>query len=91
MDKENIKAFFEYCTKLFEILLKFVIKIDENIGLDVEKQEQLLKFSKFLDLEKINILLKEFSECNYKISRNANIKLLFLNLAIEINKIIKSN
>ena len=89
-DKEKLKEFINYCTKYLVYILNIIFGIEDNNNLTENNKITFIKMSKIFDDKKINQLQKIFSECNYKISRNANIKILFFNISVDINKVLNS-
>lgn len=90
VEKEKLKEFINYCTKYLTDILNIIFDIEDNNNISENDKTTFIKMSKIFDDKKIYKLQKIFSECSYKISRNANIKILFFNVSVDINKVLNS-
>jgi len=89
LGRENQKNFFKYTLSFFKELI--TMELSNNI---VRLQETELSFARqlteILDFEKAERIITLFNKSYYYIERNANPKILMLNLSIQISKILKN-
>lgn len=88
--KEYIKSFITYSLQM--IRAGFVYKYGNKSLLRINPNEIafLENFSKFISQQNLPGMVEEISNCIYLIERNANVKIMFLNLSLYIGKQIKS-
>lgn len=61
------------------------------VHLPEKELEFISNFSKVLDIAKAEAIANEFEKAHYHIERNANPKILFLDVSLKLVKIIKFN
>lgn len=85
--KENLKNLMHHGAQFCR---ETVILQDTDLGSSLPEQEKKIAqwLSKKLGLEQIAQLSNLFEKANYAIERNANLKLLLMNLSLEIGSII---
>lgn len=60
------------------------------IHLEGEEMEFVTKFSALVGLQKGELLIKTFEEAIYHVERNANPKILFLDVSLQINRYLRT-
>jgi DNA polymerase-3 subunit delta' len=64
---------------------------DELVHLQSSELDFVQNFSKQLDLAKAEAIINELEKAHYHIERNANPKILFLDVSLQFVKILKFN
>jgi DNA polymerase III subunit delta' len=89
MGKEKQKAFLLYVLSIFQkSLIGNFVGID-NIKTSEEQKKFIQNFMPYVHERNISHLHKIMSEAHYNIDRNANAKILFLDLSFDLFKLIK--
>lgn len=91
--REEQKRFFKYGLHFNRGLMLHLCGLE---SMSVATEEEGRVFEKMIengiiDLDKINLITELFSETAYSIERNANPKILFLDVSIGLNKILKNS
>ena len=88
LNREEQKKFVRYGLNFMHelVLLKVVGKA---LRLSDDKAETALKIKNLLDLEQINEICRLLDECGFGLERNANIRLLMFDAAIQLKNIYK--
>ena len=88
--REKQKQFFNYSLKFIREVLNF--KFQENYLLKYEGEELIFakKFSDIINENNINEISEELNKALYHIERNANPKIMFLDLSFKMNKLLKT-
>ncbi len=87
--RETNKAFLSYSLELFRqcITNHYNISMD---GLSTEEEHFLLKFKPFINHNNIVGLNEVINEAHFHIERNANIKILMLDVSLQLYKLIRN-
>lgn len=87
--REYVKNFIGYSTQM--IRAAFLIKYGDPALVRVNEEEKqfLMKFSSFLNSSNLDDILKSLDEAVVAVERNANLKILFLNLSLYIGRQLK--
>lgn len=87
--REYVKNFIGYSTQM--IRAAFLIKYGDPTLVRVNEEEKqfLIKFSGFLNSSNLDDILKSLDEAVVAVERNANLKILFLNLSLYIGRQLK--
>lgn len=88
--REKQKSLFGYSLKVIRnstIISQGNAKI---VKMDEEESEFITKFSNILNTQRIPLLADEFNKAMYHIERNANPKILFMNLSFVLHRILHS-
>lgn len=89
--REAQKYFFRYGLHFIrELMMYKVTNRSEKIRLQRTELETLIKMSNVIQLEHIEPISKLFDEAIFHIERNANAKILLLDVSIRMNKILKN-
>ncbi|MFN6944226.1 MAG: ATP-binding protein [Cytophagaceae bacterium] len=88
--KENQKNFFQYGLNIFRESLIYKYADQSILRLNEEDLKFIQNFSKVLDHTKIDKITNELNEASYHIERNANAKITFLDLSLNIASILHS-
>jgi DNA polymerase-3 subunit delta' len=89
MGREGQKNFFQYGLNMLRETLILRYGGEDLLRLQDEEKKFIENFSKVLDQEKIEYISKEISSAHYHIERNANPKIIFLDLSLSISLKIK--
>lgn len=87
LGKEEQKRFLEYTLEVFRqaYIYNFNIKSLQNFKLSKYNFNWVI-FTKYINHNNISVILKEISQSCYYIDRNANAKILFLNMLISLGR-----
>jgi DNA polymerase-3 subunit delta' len=91
LGRENQKNFFRYGINLMRESVLYLAGIPVLIHLPEKEMDFISKFSKVLDLGKAECIASEFEIAHYHIERNANPKILFLDVSLMLVKLLKFN
>lgn len=91
MGRENQKNLLRYGINLIRECMLFLAETPGLIYLPEKELEFISKFSKILDLAKAEAIANELEKAHYHIERNANPKILFLDVSLQFVKILKFN
>jgi DNA polymerase-3 subunit delta' len=89
MGRENQKNFLRYGVNLMRECMLFMANASELIHLPEKELEFISKFSQILNLAKAEAISNELEKAQFHIERNANPKLLFLDVSLKLVKILK--
>jgi DNA polymerase-3 subunit delta' len=89
--RENQKNFLLYGLHLFRECLLKNQQLDELNKLLNSEKEFVQNFSKLVKPDNIGALSEAFSRSHYLVERNANPKILFYNLSLQINDLLRKN
>ncbi len=81
--RENQKSFLKFCLNMFRQCIVGHYSGNELVVLTDQQNSFLSKFSPFINSNNIVGLTEEFNEAYYHIERNANAKILFLDLSLK--------
>lgn len=87
--RENQKKFLRYGMEVIRDCILLNADAAEMIRYR-GKELDLIKFSKVLKIENGNLIFRELQDATYHIERNANPRILFLDLSIKIIKLLKN-
>lgn len=90
LGRENQKQFLQYGLHFFRELMALIAGSLSPLRLPQEELESAQNMAKVLNLDKLMLLTELFNDNIYFIERNANPKILVLDTAIRINRIMKS-
>jgi len=91
MGRENQKNFFKYGISLMREAVLCLSGTPILIHLPDKELEFIKKFATILTLAKAESIAKEFEKAHYHIERNANSKILFLDVSLMLVKLLKFN
>lgn len=91
MGRENQKNFFKYGINLMREVILFLAQTPVLIHLPEKELDFISKFSKYLNFAKAEFIATEFEKAHYHIERNANPKILFLDVSLMLVKLLKFN
>ncbi len=91
MGRENQKNFFKYGINLMREAILYLAQTPVLINLPEKESDFITKFSKVLDFAKAEYIAAEFEKAHYHIERNANPKILFLDVSLMLVKLLKFN
>lgn len=88
--RENQKNFLRYGTKLLREVMMKLSGADNLIHLPANEMEFVTRFSQSVTLAKTEALITELEKAHYHIERNANPKILFLDVSLQLVRILKN-
>ena len=86
--REKQKQFLQYGLEIFRDCLMMNFGSADLIRLSGEEKEFITKFSRFIHQRNYEKLMEEFNSSFYYIERNANPKILFMDLIMKTNELI---
>lgn len=88
--RETNKEFLRYSLELFRqcITNHYMLSMD---GLSLEEEQFLMKFKPFINHKNIIGLNEVINEAYYHVERNANIKILMLDVSLQLYKLIRNS
>jgi DNA polymerase-3 subunit delta' len=86
--REKQKQFFQYGLEVFRDSLMFNYGSKDLIRLSGQEKQFLEKFAPFVNQKNYEKLVEEFNSNYYYIERNANPKILFMDLILKTNELI---
>ncbi len=91
MGRENQKNFLKFGMNLIRESVMILSGAAELVHLPKAELDFITNFSKFMDLQKAEAISAELEKAHYHIERNANPKILFLDVSLQLIKILKFN
>lgn len=89
MGKEMQKNYFQFGLNMLRESLIFISAGQDLLRLQEKEQQFMENFSKVLDLGKIDAISQQLNQAYYHLERNANPKILFLDVSLRICGIIR--
>lgn len=89
--RENQKNLLRYGIKLLRESMMVLSGAHHLVHLPGNEKEFVVNFSKTLNLGKAESIINELEKAHYHIERNANPKILFLDVSLQFIKILKFN
>lgn len=90
LGKTAQKLFIQYAMNMMRHALVSSYLEDEKLKLNEEEQGFVTKFGKALDSQKLELISLAFNTAHYHLERNANVKILFLDLSLSVGRIMTS-
>ncbi len=91
LGRENQKNMLRYGVQLIRECIMMMSGAESLVHLQSVELDFVKNFSKHLDLAKCEALVNELEKAHYHIERNANPKILFLDVSLQLVKILKFN
>lgn len=91
MGRENQKNFLRYGIKLMREVLMVLAGAEALVHLPSNEKEFVVNFSRTINSAKAEAIINELEKAHYHIERNANPKILFLDVSLQFIKILKYN
>jgi len=91
LGRENQKNMLRYGVQLIRECIMLMSGAESLVHLPSAELDFVKNFSKHLDLAKCEALVNELEKAHYHIERNANPKILFLDVSLQFVKILKFN
>ena len=91
LGRENQKNLIRYGIQLIRECMMLMSGAESLVHLQLAELDFVKNFSKQLDLAKCEALANELERAHYHIERNANPKILFLDVSLQFVKILKFN
>ncbi len=89
LGRENQKNFLRYGTKLMREVMMILAGSDNLVHLPQNEKEFVGNFGRTVDLASAEAIVNELEKAHYHIERNANAKILFLDVSLQFIKILK--
>jgi len=86
--RENQKNFLTHVVQLTRQTLMLNLNLPDLVKLSQTDKELLKKFSQFVNAGNCDDLLNAFDKAYYALERNANAKMLFLNLSFRVSSLL---
>ncbi|MES2565622.1 MAG: DNA polymerase III subunit delta' [Bacteroidota bacterium] len=86
--REKQKQFLQYGLEIFRDCLMFNFGSVDLVRHSGEEKEFITKFARFINQRNYERLLEEFNSAFYHVERNANPKILFMDLIMKTNELI---
>ena len=87
--RERQKSFLNYCVRMVRENFILNLKKSEMVFLNGEEMNFSQRFSPFINEENVWILADELSKAHSDIERNANAKIVFLDLSLKLVKLLR--
>jgi DNA polymerase-3 subunit delta' len=91
LGRENQKNMLKYGVQLIRECIMMISGAESLVHLPSLELDFVKNFSKHLDFAKCEALINELEKAHYHIERNANPKILFLDVSLQFVKILKFN
>ncbi|HXI00848.1 MAG TPA: hypothetical protein VNI52_11325 [Sphingobacteriaceae bacterium] len=91
LGRENQKSFLRYGINLIRESIMLLTGASNLVHLHAAELEFISKFSSVMDLPKAEAVILELEKAYYHIERNANPKILFLDVSLQFVNILKHN
>lgn len=91
LGRENQKNLLQYGVNLIRECIMIISGAEELVHLQSSEMDFVKNFSKHLDLAQAEALVNELEKAHYHIERNANPKILFLDVSLQFVKVLKFN
>ena len=91
LGRENQKNMLRYGVQLIRECIMMISGAESLVHLPTLELDFVNNFSRQLDLAKCEALINELEKAHYHIERNANPKILFLDVSLQLVKILKFN
>jgi DNA polymerase-3 subunit delta' len=91
LGRENQKNMLRYGVQLIRECIMLMSGAESLVHLPSAELDFVKNFSKHLDLAKCEALVNELEKAHYHVERNANPKILFLDVSLQFVKILKFN
>lgn len=91
LGRENQKNLLQYGVNLIRECIMIISGAEELVHLQSSEMDFVKNFSKHLDLAQAEALVNELEKAHYHVERNANPKILFLDVSLQFVKILKFN
>ncbi|MBE0661613.1 MAG: DNA polymerase III subunit delta [Bacteroidales bacterium] len=90
MGREKQKVFLAYGSQILRESLAVKLQGEDILRREGEEREFVLKFTRTISSQFIPDLSQKLNEAAYHIERNANPSILFMDLSLKINRMLKS-
>lgn len=91
LEREKQKNFLKFCLHMFRQSIVGQYTQNELVISTPEQQAFLVKFAPFINYKNIIDLTEQFNDAIYHLERNANPKILFLDLSLKVFGLIRRN
>ncbi|MEO9965948.1 MAG: DNA polymerase III subunit delta [Reichenbachiella sp.] len=88
LSKNGQKLFLQYALNMMRQALVSDYLLGEKNKLNEPEKDFAIKFGKTLSTQKLEKISEEFSRAHYHLERNANVRILFMDLSISLGRIM---
>lgn len=88
LSKTAQKLFLQYALNMMRQAVVSEYLVNEKEKLNDSEKDFAVKFGKALTTQKLEKISEEFSKAHYHLERNANVKILFLDLSLTVGRIM---
>ncbi|MEP4094929.1 DNA polymerase III subunit delta [Reichenbachiella sp.] len=88
LSKTGQKLFLQYALNMMRQALISEYLLTEKEKLNEQEKDFAVKFGKALSTQKLEKISEEFSRAHYHLERNANVRILFMDLSISVGRIM---
>lgn len=88
LSKNGQKLFLQYALNMMRQALVSEYLVDEKEKLNAQEKDFAVKFGQALSTQKLEKISEELSRAHYHLERNANVRILFMDLSISVGKIM---
>lgn len=89
LGRENQKFFLQYGLHFLREYLLLKVAGLPQVRLQEEERATAQNLTKVIEVDQAELLVKLLTDCAYHIERNANPKILFLDVSVQMNKILR--
>ena len=89
LGRENQKHFLRYALHFLREYMVLKLTSNENVRLRADELTSARNLTKVIELDQIDRIMELLNNGSYYIERNANPKVLFLDISIQLNQILK--
>jgi len=89
MEREQLKSFLKYCLYLIRESILIQIGLHSLVKLTEKEKDFIQKFSPYINTYNAQLLCDAFNNAYTAIERNANVKILFLDLSFKAIKMLR--
>jgi DNA polymerase III subunit delta' len=88
--REKQKAFLGYGLQILRECMAMKLRGEDSLRREGEEREFIVNFSNTISDRFISVINQKFNESAYHIERNANPTILFMDLSLKINRLLRS-
>ena len=88
--RENLKSFLEYMLHILRETLQMKFVPGSVIRLTDDEQKMAMALQKYINLNKLALLLELINKKHYEIERNVSPKMVLMDMSLRMHKIIRA-
>lgn len=90
LGRENLKSFLEYSTHIFREALMLLHVKNYTPRLAIDELSLASRINKFLNYQKLTLLLELINKKHYEIERNVSPKMVLMDMSLRMHKILRA-